>query len=144
MCVQSQFRQVLRLYGDLEKDRGQSHSTQSYNGLLSSYFQERSAAIDWMAGSSRVVHISFHRPVKNIFFITLRGAKRAGWKEKYDQAFDAIKQYLIEPPILDSPLGKRYTLPLLGDVKGLIKSSFVQRRRKLKAETNILREQISI
>ena len=37
------------------------------------------------------------------FFITLRGAKRVGWKEECDQAFTAIKQYLIEPPILASP-----------------------------------------
>ena len=37
------------------------------------------------------------------FFITLRGAKRAGWNEECDQAFMMIKQYLIEPPILASP-----------------------------------------
>ena len=36
------------------------------------------------------------------FFITLRGAKRAGWNEECDQGFMAIKQYLIEPPILAS------------------------------------------
>ena len=67
MCVQSHFEQVFTLYGDLEKDRGQSHSTQSYNGLLGSYLQERSAAINWPVKSSRAVHIPFHRPVETIF-----------------------------------------------------------------------------
>ena len=37
------------------------------------------------------------------FFITLRGAQRAGWNEECNQAFMAIKQYLTEPSILASP-----------------------------------------
>ena len=37
------------------------------------------------------------------FFITLRGAKTAGWIEECEQAFMAIKQYLTEPLILASP-----------------------------------------
>ena len=37
------------------------------------------------------------------FFTTLRGARRAEWNEECDRAFIAIKQYLIEPPILVSP-----------------------------------------
>ena len=37
------------------------------------------------------------------FFITMRGARRAGWNKECDQAFMAIKQYLTEPPILVSP-----------------------------------------
>ena len=37
------------------------------------------------------------------FFATLRGANRAEWNEECDRAFMAIKQYLIEPPILLSP-----------------------------------------
>ena len=36
-------------------------------------------------------------------FTTLRGASRAEWNEECDRAFVAIKQYLIEPPILVSP-----------------------------------------
>ena len=34
------------------------------------------------------------------FFITLRGAKWADWNEECDQAYTAIKQYLIEQPIM--------------------------------------------
>ena len=37
------------------------------------------------------------------FFTTLRGANRVEWDEECDQAFIAIKQYLIESPILMSP-----------------------------------------
>ena len=37
------------------------------------------------------------------FFTTLRGASRPEWDEECDRAFIAIKQYLIEPPILMSP-----------------------------------------
>ena len=37
------------------------------------------------------------------FFTTLRGASRVEWNEECDWAFVAIKQYLIEPPILVSP-----------------------------------------
>ena len=84
------------------RDRSQSHSTQSYNGLSGSYLQERSATTDWSAGSSLAIHIPFHRPIKTIF-ITLRGAKKDGWNEECDQAFATIKQYLTELPILASP-----------------------------------------
>ena len=45
------------------------------------------------------------------FFITLREAKKVSWNEECDQAFMAIKQYLIEPPILAS-LGAGDTLYL--------------------------------
>ena len=38
-----------------------------------------------------------------LFFFTLRGANRGEWNEECDQAFIAIKQYLIEPPIIMSP-----------------------------------------
>ena len=37
------------------------------------------------------------------FFITLKGANRAGWNEECDEALTTIKQYLIEPPVLASP-----------------------------------------
>ena len=37
------------------------------------------------------------------FFTTLWGASRAEWNKECDQEFIAIKQYLIEPPILVSP-----------------------------------------
>ena len=36
------------------------------------------------------------------FFTTLRGAQTFGWTEECKSAFDAINQYLIEPPILSS------------------------------------------
>ena len=37
------------------------------------------------------------------FFATLKGANRAVWNEEYDEALAAIKQYLVEPPIVASP-----------------------------------------
>ena len=37
------------------------------------------------------------------FFTTLRGASRAEWDGECDQALAAIKQYLLEPPIIVSP-----------------------------------------
>ena len=37
------------------------------------------------------------------FFIILRGSKKTGWNEECDQAFTAIKQYLIELSILAKP-----------------------------------------
>ena len=36
-------------------------------------------------------------------FSTLKGAQQAGWNQECYQALTAIKQYLIEPPILVSP-----------------------------------------
>ena len=36
------------------------------------------------------------------FFTTLKGAKKTVWNKECDQDFMAIKQYLSEPPILDS------------------------------------------
>ena len=110
MCSQSQFGQVSRLYGDLERDRGQSDSTQSCNVLSGSYLYKMSAVADWPNGSSRAIHILLHIPIK-AFFITLRGTKMAGWNEECDRALMAIKQYLTEPPILDSPKAS-YTLYL--------------------------------
>ena len=68
MCVRSQFGQVFRLNGDPKRDRGQSHSTQNYNGLSGSYLQEMSVATTWSVGISREVHIPFHRPIKIIFY----------------------------------------------------------------------------
>ena len=80
-------------------DRGQSHSTQSYNGLSGSYLHERSATTNWPAGSSQSRFIDWLKP----FFNTLRGAKRVGWNEECNQPFVAIKQYLTELLILASP-----------------------------------------
>ena len=37
------------------------------------------------------------------FFTTLKGASRAEWDEECGRAFLAIKQYLVEPPVLVSP-----------------------------------------
>ena len=37
------------------------------------------------------------------FFATLNGANQAGWNEECDEAFTAIKQYLVEPLVLASP-----------------------------------------
>ena len=38
-----------------------------------------------------------------LFFVTLKGANHAGWNEECDKALTAIKQYLVEPPVLASP-----------------------------------------
>ena len=37
------------------------------------------------------------------FFTTLKGTKQTSWNKECNQTFMAIKQYLIEPPILASP-----------------------------------------
>ena len=37
------------------------------------------------------------------FFTTLKGAKQTCWNMECNQALTAIKQYLIEPPILANP-----------------------------------------
>ena len=102
MCIWSQFGQVFRLYGDLERDRSQSCSTQSYNGLSSSYLQKRSTTTDWPTGSSQAVHIPLHIPIKTIFYHS-KGSQKGSWNEECYQAFMEIKQYLTESPILASP-----------------------------------------
>lgn len=38
------------------------------------------------------------------FFTTLRSASKNEWNEDCQKAFDGIKQYLTEPPILNQPL----------------------------------------
>ena len=37
------------------------------------------------------------------FFATLKGSNLAGWNEECDEALTAIKQYLVEPPVLTGP-----------------------------------------
>ena len=37
------------------------------------------------------------------FFNTLQGAKVSGWTDECGHAFEAIKRYQLEPPILSSP-----------------------------------------
>ena len=37
-----------------------------------------------------------------LFFVTLKGANQAGWNEECDEALTAIKECLIEPPVLAS------------------------------------------
>ena len=34
------------------------------------------------------------------FFVTLKGANQVEWNEECDEALTAIKQYLVEPPVL--------------------------------------------
>ena len=54
----------------------------------------------WLAALGRFIS-QFIDQLKP-FFTTLRGANRAEWNEECNQAFEAIKQYLTEPPILVS------------------------------------------
>ena len=68
MCVRSQFKQIFRLYDDLERDIGQSYSTQSYNGFSYSCFQKMSTTTDWPVDSSWAVYISLHKSVKTFFY----------------------------------------------------------------------------
>ena len=143
MCVRSELGKVCRLYGGLERDRGQSHSTQSYNGLSGSYLQERSTTINWPTDSSRAVHIQFHRPVKTIFH-NPKGSQKSRLEQGMRPILHGDQTISYRTVNSDQPWGKQYTLPLPSRVRGLNKCSFVQRRRKPKAETNILREQISI
>ena len=37
------------------------------------------------------------------FFLTFKGASTFSWTDECKQAFEAVKHYLIEPPILSSP-----------------------------------------
>ena len=37
-----------------------------------------------------------------LFFATIKGANGAGWNEECDEALTAIKQYIVEPPVLAS------------------------------------------
>ena len=89
-CVRSQIGKVFRLYGDLERNRIQSYSTQSYNGLSTSYLQESDEQLTGWLTALRQFISCFTDRLKQ-FFITLKGAKRAGWDEEYDQAFMVIK-----------------------------------------------------
>ena len=38
-----------------------------------------------------------------LFFLTLREVNKSRWTESYQNAFEEIKQYLSQPPILSSP-----------------------------------------
>ena len=102
MCVRNQFGQVFKLYGDPERDRGQSHSTQSYNGLSGSTSRKGMQQLTGrLAALGRFIY-HFIDQLKP-FFITLRGAKRACWNKECEQAFTMIKQYLTKLLILASP-----------------------------------------
>ena len=68
MHLRSQFRQVFGLYGNLERNRGQSHLDQSGNGLSSSYHPKRSTTTYWLASGSQAVLISFYKSVETIFY----------------------------------------------------------------------------
>ena len=57
------------------------------------------------------------------FFITLRGAKRDGWNEEWDQAFMAIKQYLTEPSILASPGARNLLYLYLAESEASIRAA---------------------
>ncbi|KAL6345085.1 hypothetical protein AAG906_013568 [Vitis piasezkii] len=37
------------------------------------------------------------------FFLTLKGASATGWTDEYGRAFNEVKRYLTQPPILSSP-----------------------------------------
>ena len=84
-----------------------------------------SVIINWLARGSRPIHIPFHRPIKT-FFITLRGAKRAGWNEECDQAFTVIKQYLTKPQILVSPEASDTLYPYLAMLEASVNAALFQ------------------
>ena len=54
--------------------------------------------ISWLASLGRF--ISWFTDRLKPFFTTLRGVNRGEWKEECNREFVAIKQYLVEPPIL--------------------------------------------
>ena len=68
MCIQSQFGQVFGLYGNPERNRGQSLPAESGNELSSSNHPKGITIIDWSAGGSWAVHISFYRLDDTIFY----------------------------------------------------------------------------
>ena len=67
-CIWSQFGKFFRLYGNLERNRGQSHPAYSDNGLSSSYHSKGSTTTNWPVGSSRAVYIPFYKPIKTLFY----------------------------------------------------------------------------
>ena len=38
------------------------------------------------------------------FFNILKGSKRFEWKDKCEQAFQALKEHLVRPPLLSKPI----------------------------------------
>ena len=61
-------RQILRLYGNLERDRGQPIQIKSIMNSQAPTARKGCAATDWSIGISRAIHIPFHRPIKTIFY----------------------------------------------------------------------------
>ena len=101
MCVLSQFGKIVRLYGD---QRGLEANLIQLKSIMDSHIPTSRKGVHQLIGRL----IAFERFISCFinrlkpFFITPKGAKRAGWNEECDQAFMAIKKYLIEPLILAS------------------------------------------
>ena len=58
--------------------------------------------IGWLAALGRFIS-QFTDCLKPLF-VSLKGANRARWNEECDEALTAIKQYLVEPPVLARPV----------------------------------------
>ena len=105
MCIRSKFGQIPRLYGDLERHGGIEANPIQLKAIMDSQVPTSRKGVQRLTGQLAALGRFISRFTNRLrpFFITLRRAKTACWNEECDQAFMAIKQYLIKPPILASP-----------------------------------------
>ena len=102
MRIRGQFRKIPRLHGNIKRNRGKSHAAKGHLAISDASSKKE---IQQLTGRLAAFGHFISRFIDRLkpFFTTLRGASRAEWDEECDRAFEAIKQYLTEPPILVSP-----------------------------------------
>ena len=94
-----------RFLGFMVTQRGIEANPVQLNAILQSSAPSSKKEIQQLTGRLAALGLFIFRFTDRLkpFFNTLRWASQAEWDEECDQAFVAIKNYLIEPPILVSP-----------------------------------------
>ena len=94
-----------RFPGFMVTQRGIEANPAQLKAILESPAPNSRKGVQWLTGRLATLGWFISRFIDRLkpFFSTLKGANRARWNEECDQAFIAIKKYLVEPPVLTSP-----------------------------------------
>ena len=102
MHLWSNVRKIPRILGNKKRHRGRPSQDKSYNGDAITKELERSAETQRIPSGPRKIHLKIFGQMQAILHILKKGCKFE-WTAECEEAFEGIKKYLAEIPILQKP-----------------------------------------